>query len=191
MNIFLLTIGILLFYSPLLASANECDSFDQAMIQVEEVRWCNDVNTLTRQCEKPLVASKSYTSTDYKPLYLWTRISGKKAAIDKLEHCGKLPVYHKWYVIKYYGLDNEQAQLIDEIPLCAGSKKHQGKCQSVADVVRKLRVEFSKRGFFDWTTWSYKQHIYKGVWQVRLLYQDNTAVMCDGRPCVYRAKVMP
>ncbi len=174
------------------ALAGECDQFDQGLIQVEDARWCSGVNGDNRQCQNPVTASSTATAeVNYKPLYLWTRISGKEAAISKLERCGKLPVYHKWYVIKYYGAGKEKAQLIDEIPLCAGGEKHHGKCRSVSQVANLLRLELRERGFFDWTTWSYKQRVYRGSWQVRLLYNDNTAVMCGDAPCIYRARVKP
>jgi len=174
------------------ALAGECDQFDQDLIQVEDARWCNGVAGDTRQCQGAVAASSTEPAAlHYKPLYLWTRISGKESAISKLERCGKLPVYHKWYVIKYYGAGKEKAQLIDEIPLCAGGEKHEGRCRSVAQVADLLRLELRERGFFDWTTWSYKKRVYRGSWQVRLLYNDNTAVMCGDTPCIYRARVQP
>lgn len=106
------------------------------------------------------------------PLYLWLRFRGEDAALDHLREQGKLPIVAQWF---WYPLDSAiaegEGELIDPVNLSVGRKA------KVAALEREIRA----RGWFDWITWSVKRNAISGFWEVRLVYADNTPVLCTPR----------
>ena len=106
-----------------------------------------------------------------RPLYLWTRIEADAGALRELELKGMLPIRHRWW--RTGGIiptPERGGQLIDEIVLGVGK----------AEVIGRLNHELMERGFFDWRTWSMKEHITPGTWEVEIVYSDpaSTPVAC-------------
>jgi hypothetical protein len=116
------------------------------------------------------------------PLYLWTRIKGSTKALAILEAAGKLPINHSWYYFPggVYG-GREDAIQTDAIDLS----------DSRADKIKALRLELAQRTFFDWRTWSMKEHVHRGYWAVTLMYADGDPVRCGYRnvECTFRIEV--
>jgi hypothetical protein len=115
------------------------------------------------------------------PLYLWMKVKGSNWALQSLQEAGKLPIYHQWFRHSIIGVSAEGVTtMIDNIRIPAGDP-------SLAD---QLETEISNRGFFDWRTWSMKDHIKQGKWVVKVVYADGTAVLCEGdQACEYAISV--
>jgi len=114
------------------------------------------------------------------PLYLWMRIQADEEVLQVLRSQGKLPIRHKWFRSRFGRLYFDQTQRpIDSIDLGIGTREK----------LQKLQLEIDERGFFDWRTWSGKRNMRRGYWRVRVVYADNTPVLCEGEPCVYDIKV--
>lgn len=102
------------------------------------------------------------------PLTLWTRISGTPQALQRLER-GGLPLRHVWMRQVGGELSTDTDVVVDDIALDVAG----------LDALRaRLRQEVTKRGYFDWRTWSTKAHLTPGMWRVRLLYADRSPVPC-------------
>lgn len=114
------------------------------------------------------------------PLYLWMRLQADEQVLQVLREQGKLPIRHKWFRSRFGRLYFDRTQRpIDSIDLTVGTREK----------LQKLQVEIEQRGFFDWRTWSGKRNMQRGYWRVRVVYADNTPVLCEGIPCVYDIKV--
>lgn len=138
-------------------------------IEITQWAWTNGIHD--RQYEKRYGATAPLA-----PLYLWMRIRGGQAALDRLEADGRLPIYHQWFRDAIYGTSAEGASaMIDNIKLEAGRR----------EILGSLQREVDRRGYFDWRTWSRKDNIRRGNWRVRVVYGDNRPVLCGGKPCEF------
>ena len=149
------------------------------LIEIADAVWTQDVNKETRQ---PVAAITKASPGNR--LVLWMKIKGSEAALNQLASQGKLPIRHKWYRDSIMGSEAEGVKTpTDEIEIPAA--KH--------GVIDKLRNEAQAMGFFTWRTWSLKEKAYRGTWKVRVVYADNTMVLCGSasgpQACEYKIEV--
>ncbi len=162
--------------APVLLPAQGAQARDPVLVVVAGA-FTDEVNPETRE-----IANEYVSHAPERPLCLWMKVKGEQWALDRLREMGKLPIYHKWFRETYFSYQAEGSQLmIDEIPLDVGRE----------DLIGKLGLELHHRGFFDWRTWSRKENICKGKWLVRVVYRDNTPVVCQdtGRKCEFHITV--
>ena len=147
-----------------------------SLITVSEFAWTDKI------ADGQYVAKYDATAP-LQPIYLWMRLRVETAAFDTLCAAGKLPIRHKWFHSLGSALMFEDTQcLTDAIPLAVGDVSQ----------LQPLKRELDHQGFFDWRTWSMKEHIRPGMWIVRLVYADNTPVLCgdDGQqPCEFSIEI--
>lgn len=134
------------------------------LIEIADVAWAQDVNKETRQPVAPI-----YKTTPGNRLVLWMKIKGSEAALNQLASQGKLPIRHKWYRDSIMGTEAEGVKTpTDEVEIPAAKQ----------GVIDKLRDETRAMGYFTWRTWSSKEKTNRGTWKVRVVYADNTPVLC-------------
>jgi len=140
--------------------------------------WTNDIN--------PENSSRViYTDAAEKgPLYLCTKIKGNRDVLEVLRDGGTLPILstrHKWF------------RYLADRPFFDETQKPFNVLEVAGDKEKKL-AEFNsgvqQSGFFELYICSGKQNIRSGWWQVEVVYEDNTPVLCDDKkPCVYKILV--
>lgn len=137
-------------------------------LSVTEVRWTNAVT------DGQYVESYDGTAP-FQPLYLWMRVRGGREALDQLKAQGRLPIRHRWF--KVLGTQIRYDQCTDVINLDIGNEA----------TLQPLTTELTSRGFFDWRTWSMKDHVSPGWWLVTLEYATGEAVLCgdDAHKCEF------
>lgn len=137
-------------------------------LEIAEVAWTyavgKDKNPVTKYHESPRAGV---------PLVLWMKLKGRRGTLDKLwKRQGKLGIWHLWYY-------NDQP--VEQIYLDIGSSETLGQLFS--------EISLSGDGTFTWRTWSKKQNLGasggRGLWRVRVLYDDMTPVMCESQGCEY------
>lgn len=164
--------GLLVFGLCLYTTENHAED---SLITVTEAVWTNGIDNMKNP-------KKTYEESAYdvKELYLWMRIQGQEDALEILDSQGKLPIQHLWiYSTGLSQIPTGNIKPIDVIDLSVGKK----------DKLDKLRLEVKERGFFDWRTWSMKKNITRGWWFVKILYADNSPVLCNDQPCEYAIEV--
>lgn len=149
------------------------------LVQISKAVWTGDVSKATKQPATPLTKAPVGMR-----LVLWMQIAGSEEALEQLASRGKLPIRHKWFRETMIGIDPEGvATPTDEIEIPAASQ----------GVMAKLRTELQTQGHFTWRTWSAKEKPSRGNWRVRVVYADNSPVMCDTgageKPCEYQIDV--
>ena len=149
-------------------------SAEEPLLSIEKAVWTDGVSDRQHR-------SVYSDSAPAGPLFLWMSIRGKDGALIKLKQAGKLPIYHKWYRHTTAGISSEGVtEMIDKIPVPAGKR----------ELIKKLQNEISLRAFFTWRTWSMKEKARRGNWVVKVVYADNTPVMCAGnKACVYKIMI--
>ena len=166
--------------SGLTSPATAAESAGSAgVVEITEAAWVGDVDRETRQPTARLNQAHARQR-----LVLWMEIQGSSAAMDKLAADGKLPIRHKWFRETIARVEAEGVtQMTDQIDIPVAQRS----------LLPKLRHELQSRGYFDWRTWSYKDHARPGMWRVRVVYADNSPVLCgDGdsrRACEYSIEV--
>jgi len=147
---------------------------EEARLTVEEAVWTNVINDRDHGAAYDHIAPVA-------PLYLWMKVKGSNWALHRLQEAGKLPIYHQWFRHSIIGVSAEGVtKMIDNIMITAGDPALAG----------QLETEISSRGFFDWRTWSMKEHIREGDWFVKVVYADGTPVLCEGdKACEYAISV--
>lgn len=152
---------------------------EQELIEITHAVWTDGVNRATREYAREYQEQAPAGS-----LYLWMRIKAHQGALDRLASEGKLPIRHQWYRESLLGVLPEgsaETEMIDDIAIPAARKS----------LAHSLQSEINQRGFFDWRTWSVKQKIKRGTWQVRVVYADYSPVLCgeEHKPCEYLINV--
>lgn len=147
---------------------------EEARLTVEEAVWTSGIDARDHGAAYGQTAPVG-------PLYLWMKVKGSNWALQRLQEAGKLPIYHQWFRHSIIGVSAEGVTtMIDNIMISAGDP----------DLAGQLETEISSRGFFDWRTWSMKDHIRQGKWVVKVVYADGTAVLCEGdHACEYAISV--
>jgi hypothetical protein len=146
---------------------------DTALVEVADAAWTSNVANL--QFTDRYGNGETMPQS---PIYLWTRMKASERALAQLRTAGKLPIKHYWR--RYVGTGTDLEKL-DAISLGVGNP----------EVVRGLEREVTENGYFDWRTWSKKDHVRSGGWEVRIVYNDGKPVLCadhDGPtmvPCRY------
>ena len=122
------------------------------------------------------------------PLYFWCLIKGTRAAFERLVAEKKLPIIHVWELrvgstrrvaqdLASSDLDGLELKFSESIPTDITDEK----------VLKALGIEVRANGDFNFRTWSKKENLLPGVYQVRLLYQGKEPVLCQGgKPCEFR-----
>lgn len=151
----------------------------QQLLEVESYVWTNAVDRTTRTFDKkasvPIRGTKAY---------LWMQLKGSQALFSRLKSSedGRLPIRHLWY--RYFS-DRVAADLDVAVDLNIGTK----------DDLKRISYELDALGFFRWRVWSGKEHLSPGLWRVDLVYEDDSAVVCeeagDGKPCSFLLEVKP
>ena len=169
--IFMVVFGVIGFGAPF-----ESQAAESQLVEVVQAVWTGGVNRETKDHTGVLSSS-----VKPQPLYLWMRIRGGAEALDRLESDGLLPIRHKWYRKTIASIDAEGVLAVtDEIDVPAAKKA----------AVARLRNSVEQQNYFLWRTWSMKQNAGRGEWRVRLVYADDSPVMCKGGdPCEYTIKV--
>ena len=137
-----------------------------AAIDIDEALWTDRVDSRSRTYSTALGQSATVKS-----LFLWTRIKGKRLALDQLEREGKLPIRHKW----------PRRTVLDLVP--------EGVSEPVNNIAipearaerlqQQLQAEVGARGYFDWRTWSGKANVRPRMWKVKAFDQDAVALFAD------------
>jgi hypothetical protein len=137
-------------------------------LEIAEIAWTyavgKDKNPVTRYYKSPPAGV---------PLVLWMKLKGRRGTLDKLwKREGKLGIWHLWYY-------NDQP--VEQIYLDLGNLETLGQLF--------LETNLSGDGTFTWRTWSIKPNLGasggRGLWRVRVLYDDMTPVMCESLVCEY------
>ena len=133
-------------------------------VEIAESVWTSSVENLqyTNRIEDGAIVPVA-------PICFWTRMRGTQEALDQLRAEHKLPIRHRW--VRYVGYEPNIDSLAptDEITLGVGASR----------LVSKLRREVANRGWFDWRTWSMKEHLTPGKWQVSVVYRNGEPVLCS------------
>lgn len=149
------------------------------LIEIEKAVWTGSVNQDTKQPTSNI--SKGSVGTR---LVLWMHVKGTQGALSRLAPEGKLPLRHKWFRGTITGFHSEGvAKPTDEIEIPAAKR----------GVMDKLSNEVRTLGYFNWRTWSSKEKLSRGHWRVKVVYADNTPVLCSAssgwKPCEYEIEV--
>jgi hypothetical protein len=107
------------------------------------------------------------------PMFLWTKISGNEQALARLA-ANQLPLHHVWSrktVVGRFG--SPASEITDERNVGIAGER-----PGTTTLVDKLRWEIDTNGRFDWRTWSRKDNIGPGDWEVRILDHDRKPVRC-------------
>jgi len=169
----LLTTGILC-----VASTKWCAA-EENLLEVAEVAWTaavQDLQFTNRYADAGRVPLA--------PICLWMRMRASQKALAQLKAQGKLPVRHRWIRYSGYDADVETLKPTDMIDLGVGTP----------EVLTGLEREVNDRGWFDWRTWSRKENLIPGKWEVEIVYSTGEPVLCtaDGDheiPCRYSIEV--
>lgn len=149
------------------------------LIEIEKAVWTGSVNQDTKQPASAI--SKGSVGVR---LVLWMHLKGTQEALSKLASEGKLPLRHKWFRGTITGFHAEGvAKPTDEIEIPAAKR----------GVMNKLSNEVRTLGYFNWRTWSSKEKLARGHWRVKVVYADNTPVLCSAssgwKSCEYEIEV--
>jgi hypothetical protein len=137
-------------------------------LEIADVAWTyavgKDKNPVTRYYQSPPVGV---------PLVLWMKLKGRRGTLDKLwKRQGKMGIWHVWYY-------NDQP--VEQIYLNIGNLKTLEQLFS--------ETSLSSDSTFTWRAWSVKPSLGasggRGLWRVRVLYDDMTPVMCESQVCEY------
>lgn len=143
----------------------------EPLIKVERVIWTDGVENREYQRVYQETAPSG-------PLYIWMRVVGTESALRELEKRGKLPIHHQWILHSYVGASYQG--VTDMVKLKIGNP----------ELIDKLNSEISTKKSFDWRTWSMKENIWPGTWEVKVLYNNYEAVLDeDNKPCKYTIEV--
>jgi hypothetical protein len=161
------------------ASAAVGSAGGAGVVEITRAAWVGDVDRESRQPTVRLEQGRARQR-----LVLWMEVQGSSAAMEKLAADGKLPIRHKWFRETIARVEAEGVtQMTDQIDIPVAERS----------LLPKLRHELQSRGHFDWRTWSYKDNTRPGTWRVRVVYADNSPVLCgDGgsrRACEYSIEV--
>ncbi len=105
------------------------------------------------------------TAAPGRPLYLWMKLDGTQAAVDRLRAEGRLAIEVHWQREAGAGAPN----LVTELTIGQA-----GLASTLAEQVRR-------KGSFEWHSWARKDALSRGKWAVSLTYPDGAPVLC-GRP---------
>lgn len=149
------------------------------VIEIADTAWAVDVDDDSQQPTARLTEGRARQG-----LSLWMQVKGTAAALDKLAAEGKLPIRHKWFRETISRVQPEGVTaMTDQIDVPVAQRK----------LLPKLRQELRDQGYFDWRTWSHKDNLLAGTWRVRVVYADNSPVLCGGdgdrHPCEYSIEV--
>lgn len=149
------------------------------LIEIEKAVWTGGVNQDTKQPTSNI--SRGSVGTR---LVLWMQVKGTQGALSRLASEGKLPLRHKWFRGTIVGFQAEGvAKPTDEIEIPAARR----------GVIDRLSSEVRTLGYFNWRTWSSKEKLSRGHWRVKVVYADNTPVLCRAlsgwKPCEYDVEV--
>ena len=168
-------LGALLLYG---GNACAADANEPELV-VTEYAWSSGVDRASREHAKPAYAA----SAPVQPLYLWIRVRGNRAALDRLEAEGALPIRHRWYRTIGSELIDQEATFDQKLAIGSGKQS----------TIGALRREVEQTGYFNWRTWSNKESISPGLWEVRIVSDDGERVLCTSRatpkPCEPRIRV--
>jgi hypothetical protein len=105
-----------------------------------------------------------------RPIFFWTLIAGTQAALDRMREQGRLPIWHRWTTwVGDVVPAEETVEARDRIKLGVG----------ILEVTGKLQLEVVERdGSFDWRTWSMKEHLAAGYWQVEVVDALGVPIPC-------------
>ncbi|MEM7015856.1 MAG: DUF2914 domain-containing protein [Pseudomonadota bacterium] len=167
--------GYRLFYVLLTLLLSGSAYATEKQLEIAEAIWTDGVD----QDKQPQQVYEQRASEP--PLVLWMRLRGSSTTLETLRDTGKMPIRHKWFHLGFSQIAAEGVQTpVDTITLNLGN----------AALLDKLGLEIEERGFFDWRTWSRKRNIRPGWWQVKVVYADNTPVLCEqDKPCEYYIEV--
>ena len=98
-------------------------------------------------------------------LYVWMRAAGNKAALERLVDERRLPLRHVWS--KKAGPFWNVVETI----------RVSGDDLSDTDIQGLMR-EASERGFFDWRTYSNKEHLESGLWKITIIDRLGQRIEC-------------
>jgi hypothetical protein len=137
---------------------------EDRMLVVDKFVFTNDVRT-NKEFDQ-----KYGKSAPVSPIVLWTRIVGTQKALERMRAEGRLPIKHMWYHScgsKVYA--DPEPVLVDEIDLDVGG---------LEQILDELQLEVNKRTYFDWRTWSRKEHVSNCWYQVLVVDNRNDPLYC-------------
>jgi len=156
----------------------------QDLLRVSDAHFAREVDSGSKSYSQPV--SGHFNETP--PLYFWCLIKGTRAAFQRLVTENKLPIVHVWELrvgttrivaqdLAKSELDGLEVKFSESIPTDITDEK----------VLSAFGIEVQTNGEFNFRTWSKKENLLPGVYQVRLLYQGREPVFCDGgKPCEFR-----
>lgn len=157
---------------------------DGAEVAIAEATFAQGVDRDSKKPQRPLAAA-AYGGAP--PLFFWTRIRGDRSAFERLVADGKLPIRHVW--TRRVGSASAAERQLAENELDALAVSLSERIDTaITDgaVLRKLGIEVSANGNFDFRTWTKKENLGGGVYEVSVFYRDGSRVDCGDGPCRFR-----
>ncbi len=105
------------------------------------------------------------TAAPGRPLYLWMKLDGTQAAVDRLRTEGRLAIEVHWTRDAGAGAPNLVTELTVGRP----------------DLAPTFAEQVRRKGSFEWHSWARKDALSRGKWTVSLTCSDGAPVLC-GQP---------
>ena len=113
-------------------------------LRIVDMRWTHKISPE----REPATRESLRSSPAGKALYLWVKLRGGSDDLETLKQKGTLTIVHKWEYT-HFGWKTERIdvsiardQALDD------------------DTIQKLGYEVAAQGYFEWRTWSMKEHLY-------------------------------
>ena len=110
------------------------------------------------------------------PILLWMRVEGSRAAWEQMRDRQRLPLIHVWEWAPF-GMEFSPAggqDVSDEFSASESIPLHETR----PEVIDALEREINGRDFFDFRTWSQKDNVLSGRFQVRVVDQLGDELRC-------------
>ena len=138
-------------------------------LRVAEVAWTTSV------ADRSYVDHLTATVDANTRPYFWTRLEGNSAALETMRREGRLPIQHRWI----HWIGGRWPDSTREVP----TEEWEAKLLAVGqiEIPERLAIEIESRQYFDWRTWSRRQTLTPGLWEVEVVDNDGMPLPCKGR----------
>jgi len=139
----------------------------EPLLRIVDLAWTDGIT----EGKNPMTIYKTGAASANKPLYLWIQVRGDKKAFEKLKEKRKLTIIHKWR-FNYLGWNTERIDVSI------------GRDQALDDdLLKKFKQELDTQGYFDWRTWSQKDHFVTDVYSVTVVDGFDDKLGCNISDC--------
>ncbi len=142
-------------------------------VRIADIAWSTNIINL---CPRNRLSGTIDTPNR---LYLWMRLQGGDAAINKLKREGRYPLKHVWEV-SLGGTILPDPGDEEDIKTVFQQTDNINVTRKLPMQTKALKGEAKSKGTFDWRTWSGKKNLYPGgLYEVKILDQQNRPVPCS------------